>query len=241
MPVRLDPIADPTSRRLRRPPLVLSHRLGTARVLLPLVGTATALVLLLWAMESWLLPGPVPTLDSSVAGAVLDTRTPRTIAAARVVTHLGDLWVVALVGAGLVLLARWRAGRWDSAQLVTVAIGGALLVTAVSKSLTARPRPDGSLTSTVSMAFPSGHASRAAVVYLLIAWLATRWARHAVRRWGIPILALSMMVATGWSRLLLGAHWPSDVLAGYALGGCWLAVVLGVTRPVPLPEAGRAQ
>jgi membrane-associated phospholipid phosphatase len=233
VPPRLDQTPGPAPHRLRRPPLVLTHQLRTTRVLLPLTGAAIALVGLLWAVGSVLLPGMTPALDTEVAGAVADTRTTGTIALARVVTHLGDLWVVATVGAGLVLLARWRAGRWDAAKLVAVVVGGALIITAVSKSLTARPRPDGSLTSTVSLAFPSGHASRAAVVYLLIAWLATRWATRIVVRWGVPLLALSMMLATGWSRLLLGAHWPTDVLAGFALGGCWLAVVLGVTRPVP--------
>lgn len=222
-----------TSRRDQRPPLALSHAIGSTRVLAPLVGVAAALVAALWALDAWLLDGETPWLDERGLAWATGQRTPGMVAAARVVTQLGDLWVVLLVAAVLVWLARRRSGRWDSAELVATAIGGVLVITTVAKVLTARLRPDEALTDTVSLAFPSGHASRAAVACAMIAWLAVRWARHPVTRHVVAVLALGMTLATAWSRVLLGAHWPTDVLAGMLLGAIWLAVVVALTRPVP--------
>lgn len=229
-----------TSRRPSRPPLGLTHPVGSTQVLVPLLGAAAALTAILWGLESWLLEGPVLALDEWGLAAVAEQRGPVTIALARVATHLGDLWVVALVGLGLVVLARARSGRWDSAKLVVTVVVGALVVTAAAKELTARLRPDEALTSTVSLAFPSGHASRAAAVYALVVWLAIRWAKHPVSRHAVAILGVGMILATGWSRVLLGAHWPTDVLAGWALGLAWFSTVLALTRPVPVHDDDRA-
>ena len=226
-----------TSRRPARPPLALTHPVGSTHVLVPLLGVAAALVAALWALESWLLEGPVPALDAHVLAWAVEQRGPGTIALARVVTHLGDLWVVALIVAVLVVLARRRSGRWDSAKLVGVVVGGALLVTTASKELTGRLRPDDALTSTVSLAFPSGHASRAAVIYAMVAWLAAKWSKHPLTRHAVAVAMLGMVLATGWSRVLLGAHWPTDVLAGWGLGIVWLLVVVALTRPVPAEAA----
>jgi membrane-associated phospholipid phosphatase len=222
-----------TSRRETRPPLALTHPISSASVLAPLLGVAAAMVAGLWALETWLLEGPTPWLDERGLEWATDQRTPEIIAAARVVTHLGDLWVVIVIAAVLVWLARRRSGRWDSAVLVVTVIGGVLVITTVAKLLTARPRPDEALTDTVSLAFPSGHASRAAVAYAMIAWLAVRWAKHPVTRHLVAVLAVVMTLATAGSRVLLGAHWPTDVMAGMTLGAIWLAVVVALTRPAP--------
>ena len=227
-----------TSRRPARPPLALTHRVGTTHVLVPLMGVAAALIGALWAVETWLLADPTSWIDGTLLTWIEGQRSAATIAVARVATHLGDLWVVVLIGVALVVQARRRSGRWDSATLVATVLVGALVITTAAKELTARLRPDEALTSTVSLAFPSGHASRAAVVYALVIWLAIRWARHPVTRHAVAVLGAGMIVTTGWSRLLLGAHWPTDVLAGWALGLIWFAVVLALARPVPVARPG---
>jgi membrane-associated phospholipid phosphatase len=227
------PDLDTAPRCDQRPPLTLTHGFGSRRVVVPLLAASIALVGALWAMEWQLAMGRLSAFDAAVLRSVAEQRSPTALTAARVITHLGDLWVVAGLGTTLVLVARWRAGRWDAAKLVAVVVGGALVITAVSKTLTGRPRPDEALTATVSLAFPSGHASRAAAVYMLLAWLAIRWAKYPATRYVVPVLAVGMALATGWSRVLLGVHWPTDILAGFALGAIWLTIVLGVTRPAP--------
>jgi undecaprenyl-diphosphatase len=229
-----------TSRREPQPPLALTHPVGARHVWGWLLAIAATLVVALWVVETWLIGSPLPALDAQGVQWASDQRGPRTIAVARVLTHLGDVSVVAAVSAALVVLARYRSGRWDSAKLVVVAVGGALLVTGAAKELTGRLRPDEALTSTVSLAFPSGHASRAAVVYLLVAWISVQWAKHPVTRHVVPVLAVGMVAATSWSRVLLGAHWPTDVVAGIALGAIWLVSVIALTRPVPVARSAPA-
>lgn len=111
-----------------------------------------------------------------------------------------------------------------------VALGGASLLSNLASSLLklgfGRARPDliDHLDHQTSFSYPSGHATSAAVVYLLLAWLVPpRWRRAA---WS---LAGAMIVLNGFSRIMLGVHWASDILGGTMLGaafallGAWWA------------------
>jgi membrane-associated phospholipid phosphatase len=227
-----------TSRRAPRPPLALTHPVTAPHVWGWLLALAAVAVAALWALERWLITGPTKALDRWGVEWLEGQRTTESIAAARVVTHLGDAWVVALIAGILVVLARRRAGRWDSAILVTVTVGGAMLVTGIAKEVTARARPEDALTATVSHAFPSGHASRAAVVCLLVAWISLKWSKHPVTRHVVVLAAVVLTLAAAWSRVLLGAHWPTDVVAGIGLGAVWLAATILLTRPVPATPDG---
>lgn len=223
-----------TARRPRRPPLALTHPVGSTRVLVALPGVAAVLVGALWVLESWLLEGPLGGLDRGALAWVADQRTDAGVAVAHAADLLGEVWMVVLVGVALGLVARRRSGRWDTAQLAATVVVGPLATATAAKVLTARLRPDDALTSTMSLAFPSGHAARSAAVYGLVAWLAIRWARHPVTRLAVTVLATATILVTGWSRVLLGAHWPTDVLAGWGLGIAWLTAVLLLTRPAPV-------
>lgn len=105
-------------------------------------------------------------------------------------------------------------------------VGGSIL-SAVLKEFFERPRPD--LVDAMDMvhtaSFPSGHATVGTVVYLTLGALMVRYARsHAERIYVIFIVCL-ISVLVGFTRVYLGVHWPSDVLAGWALGLSWAAFV----------------
>jgi undecaprenyl-diphosphatase len=149
--------------------------------------------------------------------------------AALEVTALGARVVVYMV----VLVASvflWQSRHHYSAALLWVAVIGSGLVNTVLKLTFNRPRPDVFpwRTQHVGLAsFPSGHAMTSIVVYgtlaFLIARLApTRWLRRLV--W---IVAVLVIVLVGLSRLYLGVHYPSDVLAGFVIGGAW-AITCGL-------------
>jgi undecaprenyl-diphosphatase len=142
--------------------------------------------------------------------------------AVRDVTALGSTTVLTMV---VTLTACFLAlrGRFRSALLVIAATTlGAFAVTLI-KAMIARARPDlvGQLMEEASHSFPSGHAANSAIVYLTLATLLF----PVVRGWHMRgfVLAAAMLLVglIGVSRVYLGVHWPSDVLAGWAFGSCW--------------------
>ncbi|ENO85274.1 phosphatase PAP2 family protein [Thauera linaloolentis] len=143
-------------------------------------------------------------------------------AAARDITALGSTTVLSLlvcVVAGFLLLL----GRRRTALFVLASsISGALL-TLLLKDAFARPRPDllphGDFVTTAS--FPSGHAMLSAIVYLTLGSLLARLAGARREKGYIMGAAVFFSAIVGLSRVYLGVHWPTDVLAGWAAGAAW--------------------
>lgn len=129
-----------------------------------------------------------------------------------------------------VAVYEWIRNRRQTALLVLAATVGGILLSTVLKSAFDRPRPDlvphGSYVLTKS--FPSGHAMMAATTYLTLGAIMAQ--AEKIRGLKIFFLSLGVMVTVlvGISRVYLGVHWPTDVLAGWAAGAtwaliCWLA------------------
>ena len=78
--------------------------------------------------------------------------------------------------------------------------------------------------------FPSGHAALTLAVYGLLAYLWFRASRSGLERALVVVLLAALLGSTGWARIRLGAHWPSDVLAGWAIGAAWCATVIFALR-----------
>jgi len=142
--------------------------------------------------------------------------------AARDVTALGGTAVLVLV---VGVAAAWFAldGRRRDAVAVLVASIGGLGLDFLLKLSFRRERPDlvPHLVDTYSPSFPSGHSMLSAVVYLTIGALLARFARRRATEL-LPIaVAIVVTVLVGVSRLILGVHYPTDVLAGWAAGTAW--------------------
>jgi undecaprenyl-diphosphatase len=110
----------------------------------------------------------------------------------------------------------WRR-RWSWAVGLAAAMIGAAILTPVLKTMFHIARPTPIYVGADAFSFPSGHAMSTSALYLVLAWIASRSATRKTRfvPWS---LAAFMILLTGASRIYLGAHWPSDVLAGFALG-----------------------
>ncbi len=150
---------------------------------------------------------------------------------------LGPLWLEemirdfsALGGVGVLTLLTLAVsgylivmGKRRAALAVLVAVGGGILLSTLAKAGFDRPRPDlvphGSHVSTAS--FPSGHSMMAAVVYLTLAAMLVRIQPNWRGKGYILASAVIVVVLVGGSRVYLGVHWPTDVLAGWAAGACW--------------------
>lgn len=137
-------------------------------------------------------------------------------------TALGDppmLTLMVLLVAGYLLAARKR--RLAAMVVASTALGAATGV--LLKELFARARPDvvTHLVEVRSLSFPSGHAMQSAVIYLTLAALIARSERRHAERIYVLGAAIALVLLIGGSRLYLGVHWPTDVLAGWTIGASW--------------------
>lgn len=141
-------------------------------------------------------------------------------------TALGSMFVLTLVTAaviGFLLLTRKRG----AALLVLVSVVGGALLGDLLKILFDRPRPDlvphGAEVYTLS--FPSNHAMGAAVTYLTLgALLARLQVKRRVKGYFL-VISVMLTALVGASRIYLGVHWPTDVLAGWSVGAAWAMAV----------------
>jgi undecaprenyl-diphosphatase len=158
--------------------------------------------------------------------------------AMRDITSLGSASVLVLITTATIiyfLLVR----RWATALLIFVAVAGGQVLSSLLKVGIDRPRPElvSHLVTETSLSFPSGHAMLSAVTYLTLGSLAARFLPGRVAK--IYVLSLSVLVAVlvGVSRIYLGVHWPSDVLAGWCAGFAWAMLCWLVARLLQSREA----
>jgi undecaprenyl-diphosphatase len=146
----------------------------------------------------------------------------------RDLTSLGSPTVLALFTFAAVSYL-WIDGKRAVALFVALSItGGAVLVSLLKFSF-ARPRPElvSHLINVNSFSFPSGHATMAAVTYLTLGVLLARVQKRRRMKLYLLTVALILVLLVGFTRVYLGVHWPTDVLAGWCIGtawalGCWL-------------------
>ena len=177
--------------------------------------------------------GPLPG-DVLLHEEILKGRGTLLHAIARWVDH-GGKWIV-LAPAILLLLACSRAARrhwWLWCALMPV--GGA--VEQASKFLVGRPRPRG-----VNWGFPSGHVTAAATFAVILLYILTRERTGPATRGILTGLAIALVGAVGFARVILNAHWPTDVLGGVLLGaGCAAAGAWWDARHPERPAQARSR
>ncbi|WP_430913131.1 phosphatase PAP2 family protein [Methylobacterium sp. sgz302541] len=143
----------------------------------------------------------------------------------RDITGLGSVFTIVFVTAAVAsYLALTRKHR--VALLVIAAVGGGEIVSTVLKLFYHRPRPDlvphGMEVFTAS--FPSGHAMMSAIAYLTLAILLARLNPERRVKALVLVIGVATTLLVGVSRVYLGVHWPSDVLAGWCVGAAWAAL-----------------
>ena len=149
--------------------------------------------------------------------------------AATDVTSLGSvtvLGIIVILVCGLFLSFK----RWREATLLLLASGSGLAVTGILKDVFQRDRPPAVLHAVraINASFPSGHAALSATVFLTLGALIAHFAeRRRVRVYALT-MGVVLSVVVGCSRVYLGVHWPTDVLAGWCVGSAWALVWWGV-------------
>jgi len=202
---------------------------------------ALALILFVWLARE-VTRGDAMRLDTPIRDAVHARSSPPLTAMMRGVSLCGSEVVLVPLG---VILVGWllAAKRRRAAVMFAVTALGAEGLDQILKLLFHRPRPEPffGLASPITHSFPSGHAMVSCCYFgVLAAILAARgapWAPSRLKRISIFSAAALLVAVMGFSRVYLGFHYPTDVLAGYAAAAIWLAVVRAVYLVFTAPSS----
>lgn len=149
-------------------------------------------------------------------------------------TNLATIPVVAATTLVIAALVPGRAPGW----CVFINLVCTVAINQLLKFIVQRPRPDGFRLATESgYSFPSGHSMVSMAFFGLIIWMVWRYHKHDVMRWVWCAVFGLMIVMVGISRIYLGVHYASDVVAGFCVSIIWLVFYTKVVAPVFMPEA----
>ena len=179
--------------------------------------------------------------DPHVTAWVIAHRTGWLTSALSVFTWLGSTVFIIPVGLAVGLYFLFRRRTWRPLALLAASVAGAIGLYRIVKPLVGRPRPPAAIWigHYTGAAFPSGHATQSAAFYAMLAIVLG--AGLSIRRRAILWSAAALVVLiVGASRIYLAAHWLTDVLAGYALGATWVAIVVTVLL-ITSRDTGRAR
>ncbi|MDW7554804.1 phosphatase PAP2 family protein [Azospirillum brasilense] len=225
-------------------------RLGRHELRL-LVGMAVSagLILAFALLAGEVIEGETAAFDRAVLMALRVAGDPTTPLgppwlhnAARDITALGSITVLSLITAVTVgfLLLRGKRG---ASLLVLLSVGGGMAISGLLKNQIGRERPDivphGDIVFTAS--FPSGHSLLSAVVFLTLGAMLARFVEGRRQKAYVLVVAMAVTLLVGFSRIYLGVHWPTDVLAGWCVGAgwatlCWLVALWLQRRGAVEPE-----
>lgn len=147
------------------------------------------------------------------------------------VSWLGDT-APRLLAAGLGISVLLWLRRWQAALFVMGVLLSGISLSTLIKAWVARPRPQlvAHLDQVSSMSFPSGHALNSTLFYLTLALVLAPLLKQRSSQWGLYSFALISSLAIGLSRIALGVHWPSDVLASWIMAYGWLGLWVIVAK-----------
>lgn len=141
-------------------------------------------------------------------------------------TFLASVKALVVLAICTALTMFWQKKRWE-ALFLAVALGGGMVFNLLLKELFRRERPDlHRLIEEGGYSFPSGHSMASFLFYGMVAVFLYLFVVSRLAKLGIVLAAVILIACVGASRIYLGVHYPSDVLAGYAAGGAWLVLCL---------------
>ncbi|GGG70601.1 hypothetical protein GCM10011374_38960 [Kocuria dechangensis] len=207
-----------------------------ALVLLLAVGAAVAATTTWLASETYEAvteADGVARLDHPLLQAMIGVRSPWLDTAATAYTDIGGVIGMPVLALTIMTTLAVRRRSWTPVILITAAGAGSLLMTVAGKDLIGRTRPP--LAEAVppyeySPSFPSGHTLNALVIAGIVAYLLMLRQHSRRTRVLAVIVAAGFALTIGLSRVFLGHHWFTDVLAAWLLGAGWLAVVITAHR-----------
>jgi membrane-associated phospholipid phosphatase len=175
----------------------------------------------------------VALLDEPALHLAMDVRSPWLDRAITVFTEAAGVYAVPIVGVAVIVVLAIRRRQWVPVVLGLTAGAGSLLMTEVGKDLVGRDRPpraDAVPPYETSPSFPSGHTLNASVVAGIVAYLLVLRQLRRSTRVLTYVIAIAFVATVSLSRVYLGHHWLTDVLAGWLLALAWLALIVVAHR-----------
>jgi undecaprenyl-diphosphatase len=153
------------------------------------------------------------------------------------VTWLGDTHSILFLSVVAVFALAWMR-HWRGAMALAVSVGATEAIVALVKLVISRPRPPGgeALTQAGGSSFPSGHAAAAVALYALLAYIVSRSCEKTATRVAVLVAGGVVVLGIGLSRVYLGVHYPSDVIAGWLTGGAIVLVSWGMATRLRAPR-----
>ena len=193
------------------------------------------------ALAALVATGASHDVDRAVIDVLRASGLVEPLSPLRPITELGSTWAVTLL-AGVALLVGVLIGPWRHGVIAAGVVGLASLGNSAIKGLIARERPDllAPLVTESGYSFPSGHAALGMVGWGILAVLISRSRLGRVPRIAIVAVFAVIVFLVGVSRVYLGVHYPTDVLAGWTLGGVIVLLYERFTRGVSMEPAAAA-
>lgn len=160
-------------------------------------------------------------IDQQVLGYIFSWHTPVLNSFFSVTTEVGSTALVSIITLFFIMWL-YSKKRYRDMYLSVLVVVGSTLTTYYLKMFFVRPRPEWAPYHVDTFSFPSGHATGAFALYAVIAFVALKHVNNKIHRNGILIIAFSLIGLVGFSRVYLGFHYLTDVLAGYAVACVWL-------------------
>jgi len=212
----------------------VSHGFSTPIVIISLeifVGILTSLAsgLFFFILTSKLSSSNLQFFDNSLSQLVYSLRTPLVTRFMVFSTNLGSSYTLIFMALFTILLS-YRHHRREAYLFILVILMG-FVINFVLKNIIERPRPDISpLINESTYSFPSGHAMNSFVFYVTLSFYIYHFTRRKILSLIITLISLVTILLIGFSRVYLGIHYPSDILAGYTVGFWWFVTALVIEK-----------
>jgi len=195
-------------------------------LILGLASAASALFFFVW-LANKLLEGDTETFDEIIRDFAQEFAGETVTAVMNFVTVFGSTLFLSIVFLSIIIIFI-RQKRNRAAVLLTTTMTGAIILNFVLKISFARARPVPFFETPLpdSYSFPSGHALFAACFYGALAWLLAARTTNRALQIGICSAAVLLILLIGLSRIYLGVHYPSDVIAGFSAAIVWVSTII---------------
>ncbi|RSD28614.1 phosphatase PAP2 family protein [Mesobacillus subterraneus] len=191
------------------------------------LGTSMAFLYLFAELAEEMLESEVKRFDDSIIQFFKQVSSDTLDVILFIFTELGSVWFLTIFSI-IIIATLWvkKKDKW-SILFFLIGIGGGGILTKLLKYYFGRERPSINETiDAIGYSFPSGHAMGSLIFYGFLCYFLIRSGLKKTFKWAALYIGGVMIMFIGISRIYLGAHYPSDVIAGYLAGGIWLILCI---------------